>query len=548
MREAIGTKSSARFRCLYDINIILYRINSNITDGCGIGFGRFYFFTVCTMPLSSANDLIVSSIGIAAIGALSLAILQTDAFSRQFLSTERLQSKRTATFVYKWRSALSAAPTDDNDDSQYFLLTLLTTAEEIDSFVKEIISGSKKVTIGKIALDERIQSREYFLWLYDDNDDNNDHPQSNHCTQVPLALFGEVLANAMDRVFSSTTFCFVADVAAGQISKVLPQMIPEADYATNPLWLTMLSVVMQRGVYRQEKMERILYALCRLSSHSMNGQKKKKKMDTFVITYATALVPTLLPLLQSVFPDDRHVFAYAGCVQTVELALNLSTTKQPPSSPFVFTDPVAYTTPLTRDLLKATSAMPPLSATLQNLGITEAQIVETWMGAVNAFFLLKEEEKKNGYLPYVLKMEYLWTPQSQDVRHWTTRSLIQYVTGSRSRGEISSERLDAAFAHLQDYQPPPPCSPAVVKKIENCVFQHKLILIANKTLQDTVQPSEHWTLKAAARGGGCACCAPEEDDDEEEEDWGALASKLKTNNKPAFVDGATTFAFDPTKF
>ena len=103
----------------------------------------------------------------------------------------------------------------------------------------------------------------------------------------------------------------------------------------------------------------------------------------------------------------------------------------------------------------------------------------------------------------------------------------------------------------------------MAKNVENCVFQHKLILIANKTLLDTVLPTQHWTLKAALKGG-CSCCAPEED--EGEEDMGALASKLNltrpgvytmksdqpstdtSSKNRGYVDGKTTFAFDPTKF
>jgi hypothetical protein len=111
--------------------------------------------------------------------------------------------------------------------------------------------------------------------------------------------------------------------------------------------------------------------------------------------------------------------------------------------------------------------------------------------------------------------------------------------------------------------------------IENCVFQHKSILIGNKTLKDTVLPKQHWTLKQASRAG-CSCCGPDPYDEEMEEtreESTLLLSSLSMSRPVAsemnqiittarklgdpttmaktsigYVDGKTRFAFDPTKF
>jgi hypothetical protein len=191
------------------------------------------------------------------------------------------------------------------------------------------------------------------------------------------------------------------------------------------------------------------------------------------------------------------------------------------------------------------------------------------MGAIDAFFALKAEDKKNGYLPYVLKLDYVMSGLSLDEgsdRYWALLSLLQFVTGSKSRA-MPTQVIDAAVSWLQDYSLPAvaPISFPQKRAIDNVVFQHKLILIENKTLTDTVQPTQHWTLKAAAKRG-CACCAPEDDDDDEEaEDMGALAGKLDmsrpgamnvaaqgsrvpNSNRTHYVDGKTAFAFDPSKF
>ena len=50
--------------------------------------------------------------------------------------------------------------------------------------------------------------------------------------------------------------------------------------------------------------------------------------------------------------------------------------------------------------------------------------------------------------------------------------------------------------------------------IEDCTFAHKMILIGDKTLPDTVIPKKEWSLKAAKKMTSCACCFPGEEDEE----------------------------------
>ena len=173
------------------------------------------------------------------------------------------------------------------------------------------------------------------------------------------------------------------------------------------------------------------------------------------------------------------------------------------------------------------------------------------MGAVNAFLMLKEEEKTHGYLPYVFKLDYVQTGSLEKEKdaYWCVVSLLQFVTGSRTRAkDLTEQQIDAAIAWLQEQRQNDATLPTLStnrKLVEETVFQHKLILLENKTLLDTVQPTQHWTLKQAVKAG-CACCAPEDD---EEEDMGALTEKLaafkNAGKKPAnggYVDGKTTFA------
>jgi hypothetical protein len=211
------------------------------------------------------------------------------------------------------------------------------------------------------------------------------------------------------------------------------------------------------------------------------------------------------------------------------------------------------------------------------------------MSSVNAYFKLKKDEiARNGYLPFVFKMSFLTNPtgnfESGTDSYWCLNSLLQYITGSSSRG-LSKETFDAGREWLKDYNEAQRKLQLLVdklvfisdeerKNIENCVFQHKSILIGNKTLQDTVMPREHWTLKQASRAG-CSCCGPDPYDQIQEEEEaeesksekgrtidtdapGANAMALKdpsttTNSsgrKPSnnYVDGKLVFAFDPSRF
>ena len=101
--------------------------------------------------------------------------------------------------------------------------------------------------------------------------------------------------------------------------------------------------------------------------------------------------------------------------------------------------------------------------------------------------------------------------------------------------------------------------------MEKCVFTHKSILIGEKTLLDTVQPKEDWSLKAAKKLKSCLCCIPgegeEEGDSDDEEGVNEDGESTRRNagidltvpgafatNRPKYVDGKAGFAFDPTAF
>jgi hypothetical protein len=312
-----------------------------------------------------------------------------------------------------------------------------------------------------------------------------------------------------------------------------------------------------------------------------------------------ATVSTLLPLVQSVFPEDRHLFAYDGCISTVQRGLFVkrqfkkgqiqgrmkSIIHGMGQDPVRITTPLPSNSPLTKDI-----SLKSLTDVFKDISGHKAQIVETWMSSVDAYFKLKQQENSNGYLPYCFKLTFLTKPvgnfEMKTDSYWSLNSLLQFITGCRSRA-LPEGVLDSAKEWLKDYNKAQSAQQEIIDKtvivsekerkvIESCCFQHKLILIENKTLQDTVLPKEHWTLKQASRAG-CSCCGPDPYDQMEEEEEetekinaggidmnapGAFALGLngsagakrsnETTKTPSsgngYVDGKLGFAFDPTRF
>jgi len=248
-------------------------------------------------------------------------------------------------------------------------------------------------------------------------------------------------------------------------------------------------------------------------------------------------------------------------------------------------DPVRITTPLPSDSPLSHDASlggsgGAMERSLAQVPLQQARVLEAWLSSVDAYFKLKNEEATNGYVPYCFKLGFLSCPVGDfeygTDSYWSLNSFLQYVTGCQGRA-VSEGVIDAAREWIKDYNTNLANVQAKIEKsavlsehnkkmIENCCFQHKQILIGNKTLQDTVLPKEHWTMKQASRNG-CSCCGPDPYDQMEEEetkdskmdpamtgDFGI--GNLSTTNgmssasskQTGYVDATQVFAFDPTRF
>jgi hypothetical protein len=546
--------------------------------------------------MSLIHDFFLPAVGLSAAAAVTaISVLQTDVASRKLLSPARLQAKRNQEYSYRWKicmekthlqQAYYLAGGRDNYNAEPKNLAMNTEyfskEEELKEFLGKILNSKSesRFRILKIDLDPDDPRGEYYLYLLEE------HPsQRRQVYQVPLVTFGLALQTAFEDQLTTITLCFVADASSGKASKLLELLVKESKTGVavlaEPLWMTTLASLVDQRLLAKPKVEQILFGLCRLEAWRLRDEAKESR--TVLITLpGQATTPILLPLVQKAFADDRHVFCYDGCVASVERGIvsqrNYSRSALESTLDGVTSlahNPVRHTTPLSRTS-STTRSVRGLREALAKVPVERAQVVETWMTSVDAFLKLKQEENINGYMPYVMKLALLteptdatFTPECDS--YWSLCSLLQYVTGCRSR-PLPEGVVDAAREWLKDYneikEPSLGFSPFEANAMENCVFKHKSILIGDKTLQDTVLPRQHWTLKQAGKKGGCACCAPEEDSDEEEGTQdngsataagggidkgmpGAFVASTSTKSKatrPAFVDGKLGFAFDPTKF
>ncbi len=326
-------------------------------------------------------------------------------------------------------------------------------------------------------------------------------------------------------------------------------------------------------------LKKIVFGLCRLSAWEVRNQVGANRTVVFTLPGQSSTA-SLLPSLQSAFPCERHVFVYDGCIDSTARALrNLRMKRHSVGSdslPLSIPTVVSATTPITPLPL---ASVPKMKDLLSPFSYYQAGAIEAWFSSVDAFLTLKHHEKKTGYTPFVCRLGFLMSQVGRlgngkvDQSQLALTNVLQYITGSKSRsledGVLESARnvlngiRDADLNYAKQYEGI--LSENDRQAIEACAFAHKQILIENKTLMDTVQPKVEWSLKAAKKLTSCACCMPgqgEEDEEEEEEkneddsngdkspDAAVVAEKKSkpVSKAPAYVDGKTTFAFDPTKF
>jgi len=564
--------------------------------------------------MSHASDLFFPLIATsAAVAVVGLALLQTDRVSRKILNPSQLNTKRRGEYAYNWKKSvdkvklqldycLAGGPQNYNNDPEIVMKNTIyiSKEEDLDNLIEKITEKkdieSRYFTL-KIDKDPHDPTEELYLFIVREQQlSKTENTTSTHriLYQVPLVKFGLKLAKKFEDQLTTTTLCFVADASSGKASSMLESLVKELKTGvatiSEPFWMVQVARLAEARLLTLPKIKKIIFALSRLDAWSLRHEINLGDAKTVMITLpGQSIVATLLPLIQSVFPEDHHIFAYDGCVSSVQrgiyaegifkrsqllprLQLIIQGMCQ---DPVRLNSPLPSYTPLSHDVsLGGTGGR--LEQALVQVPVEQARIVETWMSSVDAYFKLKKEESTNGYLPYCFKLSFLIGDPVGNFEYgtdsyWSLNSLMQYVTGCRTKA-IPEGVMDAAKEWIKDFnqaqeveQQQTDMSEYEQKMIENCCFQHKEILIGNKTLLDTVLPKEHWTMKQASRAG-CSCCGPdpydeqmEEDEEETEESksddvmsknfiTGASSATNVKGVSRNYVDGSVGFAFDPTRF
>ena len=562
--------------------------------------------------MSTTSDLFFPLIATsAAVAVGGLVLLQTDRVSRKILDPAQLNTKRRGEYKYNWKKAvdkaklqidycLAGGPQKYNDDPEIVMKNTeyISKEDDLDALVKKIVdkkdTESRFYTL-KIDKDPHDPTEEFYLYLVHDQQSSDDRI----LYQVPLVKFGIKLAQAFEDQLTTTTLCFVADASTGKATNMLESLVKEAKtgvaVVSEPLWMVQMARLVEASVLALPKIQKLFFALCRLDAWSVRHEVGDAKTVMFTLP-GQAVVATLLPLVQSAFPEDRHIFAYDGCVASVKRGIYAERIYKrsgllPSLEPIIrgmCQDPVRINTPLPSNSplshdVSLGGRGGSLERSLAKVPLQQARIVETWIGSVDAYFKLKNEESTNGYLPYCFKLGFLADDPVGNFEvgtdsYWSLHSFLQYVTGCQGRA-IPEGAMDAAKEWIKDYNLAQAVEQTKIEKavvfsehertmIENCCFQHKQILIGNKTLQDTVLPKEHWTMKQSSRNG-CSCCGPDPYDQMEEEEGESKSDDAMANNfgmekssmtktgssgnpfssKPkGYVDATQVFAFDPTRF
>jgi hypothetical protein len=537
-----------------------------------------------------------------AVVAISLIALQTDSISRKILSPLRLYTKRRIDQLHKVDNSIAdsilSIRTHVNQGNNFeasiekHVTELILDEESIQEVVDDIVLEQKNTAniitnvapiIVGIAKDLTIPKNQWYVYLaYPELDAfqaDGVSPSYNRRVQVPLIPFCKALALAFEEKLTSNTICFIADASSSLSSHLFSKIMTDCQtelgvpLVQEPAWMIAIALLMRRKAISEEETERILFAFCRLEAYKLELENKigKRHKTVAFILPGQACTKALLPILQKLFPCERHVFAYDGCVASVQRGMALLKRPKKDSGSQLPITAMPRTITSILPLIPMQMSLKTLPSLLPSLSSHMAGIVEAWMSSVDTLIALKDDERKNGYTPFVCRMDFLIgdtrtrTSENGDMNEKSCLALtnvLQYVTGSRSRA-LDEATLDAAQSVLVDIREQaqkemmiyPNITHEEQLAIETCVFAHKMILIGDKTLPDTVLPKKEWSLKAARKLTSCACCFPGEDgeegsDGDEEVDDAtistfSLGSRMSSTN---YVDGKTSFAFDPSKF
>lgn len=211
------------------------------------------------MSNNNNTALMAAVTAIAAMGVISLPLLQSDTASRFLLNSKQLQIRRVKEYLYRWDKMLKTALLRNAHDPQMDTTKVFFVEQDIHDFIET------KLLLNNIfimSIEQYNDDMEYHVFLRD--------ATTSDIYQLPLVKFGVMLAETMEQQLTSTTLCFVADASSGLGGQVMSTVLLESKAGgaviTEPLWMAVLAHLVEQKVVSREKMERILFGLCRLEA------------------------------------------------------------------------------------------------------------------------------------------------------------------------------------------------------------------------------------------------------------------------------------------
>ena len=227
--------------------------------------------------------------------------------------------------------------------------------------------------------------------------------------RLPIVEFCTRLAKKFERIVSSVALCFIADASANLGPALLKNVLQAStDVAIlTPGWMGTLALLIESNVIPTDKVDKILFALCRMEARKQKDNVKVSRTVVFNFP-GQAFVPALLPVAQRVFPCERHLFVYDGCCSSVarslEKALSKSYNSENQEDSYIL-----FTNESTRVTIGSSldKTLRHYKSKLAKLPEDIANSVSSWVGSVDTFLRMKDYEDVNEYLPFVLRLGFL---------------------------------------------------------------------------------------------------------------------------------------------
>ncbi len=456
---------------------------------------------------SSSIDAAIFYAGIAAaLLATFLILSQSDKISRHILSSGRLRAKRRQQELYRIENAIAKSILHIrkyiNDGGFYDwkeeqkITDLILRDEDIQRLAREIAIvdssnakhedfQSSPLIVG-IAKDLTLsKADEWYIYLAFPVKMQNEHcfdiekRYYGRRVQIPLEKFSLYLSSEYEKQKYPCSLCFIADASGSLGSNFIGQIIEncqcEIPVIQEPTWMYTIAFLVQKRLLHKDSIEKIMYSLCKLSAQAQ-GHKVGRRYNTVAVTLpGQACTASLLPFLKRIFPDDKHVFAYDGCFESVERAFDSVETIPETSMPRQISSTIPISPMYFEKFTSQTASLP------HNI----ACITEAWLSSIDALHRLKNEKDSIEFNPFICHMTSLVSQNNEKLLN----NLLKYVTGdSKSDMKMEVNVIDAAQSLLEDlmFKNKNPLKMRISQKsrivIENCISLYKLTIVGDELI------------------------------------------------------------------